>query len=67
MLMFHELDLISEGNHDFLVYWVHKTLFLVFPIFGTKGGVLDDAVIICILTVLEAGILTHISGLVLNL
>lgn len=62
MLALHELDLISDGSHDLLMYWVPKTLVLVFPIPGTKGSV-----IICILSVLEADMLTRISVLVPNL
>ena len=64
MLALHELDLISDSSHDLLMYWVPKTLVLVFPIPGKKGSALDDAVIICILSVLEAGMLTRISLLV---
>lgn len=61
MLAFRELDLISEGNHDRLMYWVPKTLVLVFPIPSTKGSAVEDAVIICILSLLEAGMLTRVS------
>lgn len=67
MLAFRELDLISEGNHDRLMYWVPKTLTLVFPIPSTKGSAVEDAVIICILLLLEAGMLTRVSVLVPNL
>lgn len=44
MLALHELDLISEGSHDLLMYWIPKTLVLLFPILGTKGRAVDDAV-----------------------
>lgn len=66
MLAFRELDLISDGSYGLLVYWVPRTLVLVFPIPSTKDAV-EDAVIICILSLLEAGMLTRIPVPVPNL
>lgn len=67
MLALRELDLISDGSYGLLVYWVPRTLVLVFLIPSTKGSAVEDAVIICILSLLEAGMLTRIRVPVPNL